>query len=66
MGCPTKVQVIRRERNEQWYVNLPFAIAQAMDFEKGEEVEWHIESKGLLALERRSPPPALLKKKRRG
>jgi antitoxin component of MazEF toxin-antitoxin module len=66
MGCPTKVQVIRRKHNEQWYVNLPFAIAQAMDFEKGEEVEWHIESKGLLALERKDAPPALLKKKRGG
>jgi hypothetical protein len=39
MGCPTKVQVIKRKHNEQWYVNLPFAITQAMGFEKGEEVE---------------------------
>jgi antitoxin component of MazEF toxin-antitoxin module len=60
------VQVIRRKHNEQWYVNLPFAIAQAMDFEKGEEVEWHVESKGLLALERKNAPPPLLKKKRQG
>ncbi|MCL1908367.1 MAG: hypothetical protein FWG12_03245 [Holophagaceae bacterium] len=65
MGCPTKVQVIKRERNEQWYVNLPFAIAQAMDFEKGEEVVWHIEDKGLLALKRQNVPPSLLKKKPR-
>jgi hypothetical protein len=66
MGCPTKVQVIRRKHNEQWYVNLPFAIAQARDFETGEEVEWHIEGKGLLALERKNVPPSLLKKKRQG
>jgi antitoxin component of MazEF toxin-antitoxin module len=66
MGCPTKVQVIKRKHNEQWYVNLPFAIAQAMGFEKGEEVEWHVEHKGLLALERKSAPPSLLKKKRQG
>jgi antitoxin component of MazEF toxin-antitoxin module len=66
MGCPTKVQVIKRKRNEQWYVNFPFAVAQAMDFQKGEEVEWHVEDKGLLALKRRAAPPPLLKKKPKG
>jgi hypothetical protein len=37
-----------------------------MDFEKGEEVEWHIEDKGLLALKRKDVPPTLIKKKRMG
>ena len=64
MGCPTKIQLIKRKRNEQFYVNFPFAIAQAMEFEKGEEAEWFIEDKGLLALRRKAVPPALLKKKR--
>jgi hypothetical protein len=65
MGCPTKVQVIKRKHSEQWYVNFPFAIAQAMEFEKGEVVEWHIEDKGLLALKRLEAPPKLLKKNAR-
>jgi hypothetical protein len=35
MGFQTKVQVIQRQRSEQWYVNFPSALAQAMEFEKG-------------------------------
>lgn len=62
MGFPTKVQLIKRKASEQWYVNFPSAIAQAMEFEKGEIVEWIIEDKGLLALKRRDIPESLLKK----
>ncbi len=62
MGFPTKVQLIKRKASEQWYVNFPSAIAQAMEFEKGEIVEWIIEDKGLLALKRRDVPKSLLKK----
>lgn len=62
MGFPTKVQLIKRKASEQWYVNFPSAIAQAMEFEKGEIVEWIIEDKGLMALKRRDIPESLLKK----
>jgi hypothetical protein len=63
MGYPTKVQLIKRRQSEQWYINFPAAIAQAMDFERGETVEWSVEDKGLLALKRQRVPPSLLKKK---
>jgi hypothetical protein len=63
MGYPTKVQLIQRKDSEQWYINFPAAIAQAMEFEKGETVEWTIEDKGLLALHRQKIPPTRLKKK---
>ena len=63
MGYPTKIQIIKRKQSEQWYVNFPSAVAQAMEFEKGETVEWAIEDKGLLALKRHKVPPSLLKKK---
>jgi hypothetical protein len=66
MGYPTKVQLIKRKDSEQWYINFPTAVAQAMEFEKGEVVEWHIEDKGLLAVTRRKVPSSLLKKKRLG
>ncbi len=66
MGFPTKVQLIKRKASEQWYVNFPSAVAQAMDFERGEVVEWSIEDRSLLALKRRETPPSPLKKKRRG
>ncbi|MHB8945034.1 MAG: hypothetical protein ACYC6I_00705 [Bacillota bacterium] len=65
MGYPTKVQLIRRKKSEQWYINFPSAIAQAMDFERGEMVEWIIEDKEQLVLHRLNAPPSALKKKQR-
>ncbi len=62
MGFPTKVQLINRKASEQWYINFPSAVAQAMEFSRGETVEWIIEDKTLLALRRREPPPSVLKK----
>lgn len=62
MGFPTKVQLINRKTSEQWYINFPSAIAQAMEFSKGETVEWIIEDKALLALRRREAPAPVLKK----
>ena len=57
MGFPTKVQLIKRQASEQWYINFPSALAQAMDFSRGETVEWTVEDKSLLALRRLHPPP---------
>ena len=62
MGFSTKVQLIKRRSSEQWYINFPSALAQAMDFVRGEVVEWFVEDKGLLALRRTSTPPSVLKK----
>ncbi len=62
MGFPTKVQLIKRQASAQWYINFPSALAQAMDFVRGEVVEWFVEDKGLLALRRTSPPAPVLKK----
>jgi hypothetical protein len=62
MGFPTKVQVIKRQASEQWYINFPSALAQAMEFSRGETVEWFVEDKSLLALRRDSTPPPVLKK----
>jgi hypothetical protein len=53
MGCPTKVQLIKRKESEQWYINFPAPIAQAMEFQRGEIVEWIIQDKSQLLLKRR-------------
>jgi hypothetical protein len=63
MGYPTKVQLIRRQASEQWYINFPAALAQAMEFTRGETVEWIIEDRGQLLLRRRQPPPSQKKKR---
>ena len=52
MGFPTKIQLIKRAKSEQFYINFPSAIAQAMEFERGEVVEWIIEDKQRLILKR--------------
>jgi len=54
MGYPTKVQLIRRKASRQWYVNFPAAIAQALEFDKGEIVEWTIQDRHTLLLRRAS------------
>jgi len=53
MGYPTTVQLIARKNTEQWYVNFPAAVARALDFEKGEVVEWTIQSRSEITLKRR-------------
>lgn len=64
MGYPTKVQLIQRQNSEQWYINFPAALAQAMEFSRGEIVEWIIEDCGQLRLRRLQPPPGPKKKRR--
>jgi len=63
MGFQTKVQQIKRAKSEQWYIGLPAQLAQAMDFEQGETVEWFVEDKATLALKRLKVPAQILKNK---
>ncbi len=63
MGFPTKIQLIKRAKSEQWYINFPSAVAQAMEFGKGEVVEWVIEDKQNMILKRASASTDPLKKK---
>ena len=53
MPIPTKIQVIARKNSHQYYVNFPAQVAQAMDIEKGEGVEWSIHDRGTLVLVRK-------------
>ena len=52
MAYLTKIQKVERPTNQSFYVNLPSALAQALNIEKGEEFEWIIENKNLLLLQR--------------
>jgi len=45
MGYVTKVQMIKRKYSRQWFVTLPSALTQAMEIDKGQEVEWIIKNK---------------------
>ena len=58
MGYPTRVQLIQRRASQQWYVNFPAALAQAMEFRKGEVIEWTVQDQDTLVLRRTSPAAA--------
>jgi len=67
MGFPTKVQLIQRKKPDdyQFYINFPAALADALDFTKGEPVEWSIIDKQhiMLTRELRAESVAEVKKK---
>ena len=53
MGYVTKVQVIERaNQTRQYYFICPAPLAQALEFEKGEEIQWLVENRDTLVLRR--------------
>jgi len=57
MGYQSKVQLAGRPNNPQWHINIPNALAKAVNLQKGEELEWEVESRTLLVLVRKTAPP---------
>jgi len=53
MGYPAKIQQITRKDFNQYYINFPRPIALAMNFSKGDVVEWEIVDKDTLILKRK-------------
>jgi len=53
MGYLSKVQVIQRSGgNRQYYLICPAPLAQALEMEKGENIEWVVEDKSRLTIKR--------------
>ena len=53
MGYLTKVQVIERAKGQrQFYLICPAPLAQALEIEKGETIEWVVEDKWTLSIKR--------------
>ncbi len=52
MGYKTKVQSIKRKTSEQFYINLPMVLAQALEINAGEEIDWIIAENGQLLVQR--------------
>ena len=53
MGYPAKIQQITRKDFNQFYINFPRPIAMAMNFAKGDIIEWEIVDKDTLILKRK-------------
>jgi bifunctional DNA-binding transcriptional regulator/antitoxin component of YhaV-PrlF toxin-antitoxin module len=69
MGYESSVQVIERANHtRQYYLICPAPLAQALEMEKGEIIEWVVEDKHTLIIKRvqRRAETSALKGKRRG
>ncbi|MEK7404365.1 MAG: hypothetical protein AAB225_04590 [Acidobacteriota bacterium] len=63
MGYLSKLQVIQRGgKNRQFYLICPASLAQALELEKGETLEWIVEDKHTLLIRRRSSGAATRRK----
>jgi bifunctional DNA-binding transcriptional regulator/antitoxin component of YhaV-PrlF toxin-antitoxin module len=67
MGYESTMQVIQRGgKNRQYYLICPAPLAQALEIEKGEVVEWVVEDKHTLLLKRTAARRATTSKRRSG
>jgi bifunctional DNA-binding transcriptional regulator/antitoxin component of YhaV-PrlF toxin-antitoxin module len=62
MGYKAKIQRVDRGLTKSFYINLPAAVAEACNIEKGEEMEWLVEDKNTFVLKRVNPSKPTLKK----
>jgi len=59
MGYLSKIQVIERaNRTRQFYLICPAPLAEALELEKGEEIEWVVEDQATLRIQRPHLAPA--------
>jgi len=59
MGYLSKVQIIERaNQTRQFYLICPAPLAEALELEKGEPIEWVIEDRNTLTIKRRTNVPA--------
>jgi len=62
MGYNVKIQRVDRGKTKSFYVNLPAAVAEACNIEKGEEMEWLVENKDTFVLKRVTPSKSQIPK----
>ncbi len=59
MGYSSKVQLIQRgEGNRQFYLICPASLAEALELQKGEQIEWLVEDRNTLVIRRVTPVPS--------
>ena len=62
MGYKVKIQRVERGNTKSFYVNFPAAIAEAIQLEKAEEMEWLIENRDTFVLKRIVASRSVLRK----
>lgn len=52
MGYRAKIQRVDRGKTKSFYINLPAAVAEACNIQKGEDMEWLVEDRDTFVLKR--------------
>lgn len=59
MGYLTRVQVIERAKgSRQFYIMCPSPLAEALELQKGEQIDWVIQDKYAIEIRRERPGKA--------
>ena len=62
MGYIIKVQKVERPTNRSFYLNFPSPIADAVNMQKGEALEWLVEDRNTFVVKRVRPRKSFLRK----
>jgi hypothetical protein len=58
MGYRVKLQKVERPTNRSYYINLPVVLAETLNFEKGDVLEWSVKNPSTLMLRKITSPKA--------
>jgi hypothetical protein len=62
MGYKVRIQRVDRPTNRSFYLNFPSPIADSVNMQKGEELEWLIEDRNTFVVKRIKPCKSFLRR----
>jgi antitoxin component of MazEF toxin-antitoxin module len=62
MGYKVRIQRVDRPTNRSFYLNFPSPIADSVNMQKGEELEWLVEDRNTFVVKRVRPRKSFLRK----
>jgi len=62
VGYKVKIQRVDRPTNRSFYLNFPSPIADSVNMQKGEELEWFVEDRNTFVVKRVRPRKSFLRK----
>jgi len=62
MGYKVRIQRVDRPTNRSFYLNFPSPIADAVNMQKGEELEWLVEDRNTFIIKRVKSRKSFLRK----
>jgi hypothetical protein len=62
MGYKVRIQRVDRPTNRSFYLNFPSPLADSVNMQKGEELEWLMEDRNTFVVKRIKPCKSFLRK----